>query len=50
MNDNHNKADEQGRRQGYWVLRSADGDVQEGLFMDDKRRGHWVERFADGDV
>ena len=39
-----------GRRQGHWVGRFADGNVQEGPFVDGKRHGHWVRRGADGGV
>ena len=38
----------EGRRQGHWVVRSADGGGQEGTFVDGKRQGHWVMRSADG--
>ena len=35
---------------GHWVLRFADGHVEEGTFVDDKRNGRWVLRYADGTV
>ena len=41
---------QQGKRQGSWVNRYADGTVYEGPYVDDKRHGQWVERDADGDV
>ena len=40
----------EGKHHGLWVLRSADGDVQEGPTVDGKRHGHWVERYANGNV
>jgi len=45
-----NRTDEQGRKQGHWVERDADGIVAEGTFVDGKRHGDWVTRFADGTV
>ena len=39
-----------GRRTGHWVLRFADGGVQEGPFVDGERNGRWVIRLADGGV
>jgi len=45
-----NRTDEQGRKQGYWVERSANGIVEEGPFVNGKKQGHWVLRFADGEV
>ena len=39
-----------GRHQGHWVARFADGGVQEGPFVDGKKHGHWVSRTADGGV
>ena len=39
-----------GRKQGHWVLRFADGGVGEGPYVDGERHGHWVLRFADGGV
>jgi len=45
-----NRTDEQGRKQGYWVERSANGIVEEGPFVNGKKQGHWVLRFADGHV
>ena len=37
-----------GKRHGRWVLRTASGQVQEGIFVDGKRHGRWVVRFAKG--
>jgi len=45
-----NRTDEQGRKQGHWVERKANGDVFEGTYKDDKRHGDWVLRLADGSV
>jgi len=33
-----------------WVIRYADGGVEEGPLVDGKKHGHWVLRWADGDV
>ena len=38
-----------GKRNGHWVERDADGDVEEGSYVDGKRNGHWVTRWA-GDI
>ena len=37
-----------GKRQGYWTGRLADGGIEEGSFVDSKRHGRWVTRFVDG--
>ena len=39
-----------GRRNGHWVFRYPNGDVQEGPMADDVRNGHWILRYADGNV
>ena len=39
-----------GKRHGQWVLRFADGLVDEGPYVDGKRHGRWVARPADGGV
>ena len=39
-----------GKHTGDWVLRFADGDVQEGPYVDGNKHGRWVVRWADGDV
>ena len=39
-----------GRRIGNWVLRPADGSVQEGPMVDGAPNGYWILRFADGGV
>ena len=39
-----------GKKHGRWVLRYADGGVQEGSYVDGKKHGRWVERFANGRV
>ena len=39
-----------GKRHGDWVLRFADGRVEEGSYIEGKRHGHWVWRSADGQV
>ena len=41
---------QQGKRQGHWVIREADGDVHKGTFVDGKQHGHWVLRFTNGQV
>ena len=41
---------QQGKRHGQWVLRFADGGVQEGPYVDGKEHGQWVIRYADGSV
>ena len=38
-----------GKRNGHWVERHANGTVSEGLYADGKRNGNWVIRDADGD-
>ena len=38
------------RHHGQWVIRDADGDVQEGPYVDGKMHGQWVLRYAEGDV
>ena len=39
-----------GKRNGHWVIRFADGNVHEGPYVDGERHGHWVIRHADGSV
>ena len=39
-----------GKRQGRWVLRFADGTVEEGPYVAGEKQGRWVLRFADGTV
>ena len=39
-----------GRRTGNWVLRFANGSVQEGPYVYGARNGNWVLRFAFGGV
>ena len=39
-----------GERTGHWVLRFANGNVEEGPFVNGERTGHWVLRFANGNV
>ena len=41
---------QQGKRQGQWFIRYADGDVWEGPYMDGKKHGQWVFHLADGSV
>jgi len=38
------------KRHGDWVLRFANGQVEEDPFVDGKKHGHWVLRGADGGV
>lgn len=35
-----------GKQNGHWVLRYADGNVEEGPFVDGEENGHWVLRSA----
>lgn len=52
----HNRTDEQGRKQGHWVevymdytdLSAPHEHRGEGSYVDGKRQGHWVERHTDG--
>lgn len=39
-----------GKIQGRWTLRFADGAVEEGPFVNGKRTGRWIRRSADGTV
>lgn len=39
-----------GRKQGRWVVRFADGGVAEGPYVDGKWHGRWVWRYANGNV
>ena len=39
-----------GKRYGQWVLRFANGTVEEGPYVEGKRYGQWVLRFANGTV
>ena len=39
-----------GKKHGRWVLRFADGGVQEGSYVDGKNHGRWVFRLAGGSV
>ncbi|MDE2851124.1 MAG: hypothetical protein OXP74_10985 [Acidobacteriota bacterium] len=39
-----------GRENGHWTHRFAEGDIQEGPYVDGKRNGHWTLRFASGSV
>lgn len=39
-----------GKKQGDWVIRFANGNVWQGSYRDDKMHGHWVLRIADGRV
>ena len=48
--DEHTGRLQAGRRHGRWVLRLADGSVNEGPMVEGKHHGHWVSRFADGNV
>jgi len=48
----HNRTDEQGRKQGHWTeFPNVDGLLAgEGNYVDGKRHGRWVLRLADGAV
>ena len=37
-----------GKREGHWVQRYADGTVEEGPYVDGNQHGRWMARFADG--
>ena len=39
-----------GKAEGQWVERYADGAVLEGPYLNGLRHGHWIERYADGSV
>ena len=39
-----------GKRHGNWVIRDANGDVEEGPYVEGERHGNWVIRDANGDV
>jgi len=39
-----------GKREGPWVIRFADGEVEEGPFVDGQRHGYWVGRGANDNV
>ena len=41
---------QEGKRQGQWVERWADGTVQEGPYVEGKAHGRWVERWSGGGV
>lgn len=48
--DKHSGLLQEGKRQGHWVIREANGTVGEGPFVRGKRNGYWVLRKADGSV
>ncbi len=39
-----------GRMQGLWIVRYADGRVDQGPYVDGRKHGRWVDRYADGRV
>lgn len=39
-----------GRMQGLWVVRYADGRIDQGPYVDGRKHGRWVDRYADGRV
>ena len=39
-----------GRMQGRWVIRYADGRVDEGTYLNGKKHGRWTDRYANGRV
>ena len=39
-----------GKAQGHWVFRYANGKEEEGPYVNGKMEGHWVTRDADGTV
>ena len=39
-----------GKRNGHWVERFANGTVAEGPYLNGKRRGRWIWRFSSGQV
>ena len=46
----HNRTDEQGRKESHWTEISDHGDLFEGHYVDGERRGPWSARFANGFV
>ncbi len=48
--ENSNGRMAEGKHEGPWVVRFANGTVAEGPFVEGERHGHWVVRFADGRV
>ena len=48
--DDTHRSTNDDERNGYWVTRLANGEVQEGPHVGDEPNGHWVIRFADGNT
>jgi len=45
----HNRIDEQGRKQGHWTEIDSYGDLSEGYYQDGEKHGPWYEEFL-GDI
>lgn len=39
-----------GRMQGLWIVRHADGRIDQGPYLDGRKHGRWVDRYASGRV
>ncbi len=57
LDQDENKTDQQGRKQGKWVYRGKDrpnegypanGKVEEGTYVDDRKEGFWIKYYNDG--
>ncbi|UKN03117.1 hypothetical protein K6119_06270 [Paracrocinitomix mangrovi] len=57
QNDTINQTDENGLKQGYWIIYghmkpekeySAEGIIEEGTYKDDRKQGVWTKYFQDG--
>jgi len=57
QDDNINKKDEQGRKQGKWIIYGKDrpesgipanGKIEEGKYVDDRKEGIWIKYHDDG--
>jgi len=55
--ENNNRIDDQGRKQGHWVIKAhmldvsgypSDATVEEGEYIDDIREGEWVRYYPSG--
>jgi len=46
----YNQKDEQGRKQGHWIVEDEHSNVFEGSYVDSKKHGHWILRTANGGV
>ncbi len=39
-----------GRMQGLWIVRHADGRIDQGSYLDGRKHGRWMDRYANGRV